>query len=380
MLILVLSLFIGTGLSAKLYATTSTWTDSNTIVTNNFTLLYKNVANYSQSDVNYTIDSEVMKRARVEAVPAAQGISHRQGDTVYFNHILKNIGNASDTFYFDSGSVHNWAIEIIRDSNQDGTWQSSETQVLSVTPSVVKNDTYSFFVRIYIPPSAADAEIDTETVNIISGYKYPDTFTITDTVTVDSPPSAPTGLAAQFIDTYIRLTWKANSETDVIGYNVYKSTNGGAYSRLNGNVVNDTQFNDTQLVFPNNYIYKITAVDAIQQSAFSDSASAPYLTLVKTANLSETQPGNYVTYSLDIVNKGYAPATNIVLTDTLPAYTTFDTAAKYTAADTISYSDSGAQWSGSPDTITVHLVRWRSGINLNSGDTAEYELKVRIKW
>jgi len=349
-------------------------------LSNNVELFYQNTANYDLTPETASVDTTVMKRARVEAAPDSGSTSHWQGDTVYFNHILKNIGNASDTFYFDSASIQGWKIEIIDDDNQDGTRQSSETSVLSVTSPILKNDTHSFFVSVFIPGNAADSAKDTVTVNVISGYKYPDTFIITDTITVDSPPSMPTGLSAIYGGTYVGLIWNANAETDVIGYNVYKSTNGGGYEKINSSIVNDTSFNDTGLVYPNNYCYKIKVADAIQESAFSDSASAPYLAITKAADITDTQPGGYVNYTISLNNTGYAPATRVVVFDTLPAYTIFDTATVNNAADTILYSDSGTEWYDTTDTVTVNYVKWQSGIDLNSGDTAEYGLKVRIKW
>ena len=43
----------------------------------------------------------------------------------------------------------------------------------------------------------------------------------------DLPPAAPTGLAASASRAGIALTWDANGESDLAGYNVYRSTSPG---------------------------------------------------------------------------------------------------------------------------------------------------------
>ena len=51
----------------------------------------------------------------------------------------------------------------------------------------------------------------------------------------------------------------------------------------------------------------------------------PDLTLNKVANVSQLQPGNLVTYRLDYANNGGAVAQGVRLTETVPAYTIFQT-------------------------------------------------------
>ena len=52
---------------------------------------------------------------------------------------------------------------------------------------------------------------------------------------VDLVPAAPTGLAATPGDTQVALNWNDNGESDLAGYNVYRSTTqGGPYTKING--------------------------------------------------------------------------------------------------------------------------------------------------
>jgi fibronectin type 3 domain-containing protein len=77
-----------------------------------------------------------------------------------------------------------------------------------------------------------------------------------------TPPDAPTGLAAAAGDSVVWLTWIGNSEGDLAGYNVYRSTtSGGSYSRLNGSLLSDPNYTDNDAGGGLTYYYVVTAVD-----------------------------------------------------------------------------------------------------------------------
>ena len=77
----------------------------------------------------------------------------------------------------------------------------------------------------------------------------------------DLPPAAPTGLTATGIYTAVALRWSANVESDVSGYNVYRSAGGGAFARINGSLLGLPSFDDTTAVVGVTYTYRVTAVD-----------------------------------------------------------------------------------------------------------------------
>ena len=93
-----------------------------------------------------------------------------------------------------------------------------------------------------------------------------------------TPPAAPTGLAAAAVgSSRIDLTWKANTESDLNRYNVYRSTSsGGSYTRIGqASKSASPKYSDTGLQAATTYYYVVTAVDnSGNQSAYSGQASA----------------------------------------------------------------------------------------------------------
>ncbi len=91
-----------------------------------------------------------------------------------------------------------------------------------------------------------------------------------------TPPAAPTDLAAGAGDAQVQLTWSANSEPDLDGYNVSRATaSGGPYTQLNGPLVSAPSYNDAGLTNGTTYFYVVTAVDtSANESADSTEASA----------------------------------------------------------------------------------------------------------
>jgi hypothetical protein len=93
---------------------------------------------------------------------------------------------------------------------------------------------------------------------------------------VDEPPAAPTGLVATAGNETVSLDWDDNSETDLAGYNVYRSeTSGSDYSQINGSLVLDSNYVDNDVNNFTPYYYVVTAVDDNDnESGFSDEDTA----------------------------------------------------------------------------------------------------------
>lgn len=79
-------------------------------------------------------------------------------------------------------------------------------------------------------------------------------------------PSAPANLDGTSGDQEVELTWEANSEDDLSGYNVYRSTSSfsdiSEMNPVNGSDLMQTaDFTNTGLENGTTYYYRITAVD-----------------------------------------------------------------------------------------------------------------------
>lgn len=103
-----------------------------------------------------------------------------------------------------------------------------------------------------------------------------------------TPPAAPTGFGASGGDGLVALDWSANLETDLLGYNVYRSDSlSGTYVKINATTLDTPSYNDTNVNAESTYFYKVTAVDgSFNESVYSDIVSA-----TTNANIGGTSPG-----------------------------------------------------------------------------------------
>ncbi len=89
-----------------------------------------------------------------------------------------------------------------------------------------------------------------------------------------TPPAAPTGLSAGLNGAAVVLDWEDNTETDLAGYNVYRSTPGGDYLKLNGVLIADSSYVDSGMTTGRTYYYVVKAVDTSwNESAASNEPS-----------------------------------------------------------------------------------------------------------
>jgi hypothetical protein len=115
--------------------------------------------------------------------------------------------------------------------------------------------TYQYFVRSVAEYSG---------VQIESADSNLTTITMRDVF----PPSAPKGLLVVFVPAegatpaHLDLSWDINPETDVAGYNVYRSEQEGTRGkRLNAELLPTPAFSDMSSVAGQRYFYTVTAVD-----------------------------------------------------------------------------------------------------------------------
>ncbi len=91
-----------------------------------------------------------------------------------------------------------------------------------------------------------------------------------------TPPAAPQGVATKTTDAGWVMSWDANGEADLAGYNIYRydpdPSRENAYVKLNGGPITSTSFGLP--LEPGDWIYRVRAVDATgNQSGMSAIAS-----------------------------------------------------------------------------------------------------------
>lgn len=91
-----------------------------------------------------------------------------------------------------------------------------------------------------------------------------------------TPPIAPISLGSTAGDGKVTLSWAANTESDLGGYNVYRSTSSGSsYSKVNSALVTSTGYVDSTVTNGTKYFYVVRAVDtSTNESPNSNETSA----------------------------------------------------------------------------------------------------------
>jgi hypothetical protein len=80
------------------------------------------------------------------------------------------------------------------------------------------------------------------------------------------PPSVPTGLQAVYSGEgqkpFIDLIWAPVTNSDLAGYNIYRSETGGPAIKLNADLVKSPSYRDSAVASGTTYSYSVSAVDA----------------------------------------------------------------------------------------------------------------------
>jgi hypothetical protein len=122
-------------------------------------------------------------------------------------------------------------------------------------PQFDLSKTYVYSVRSMVKYSAEPLESDDSNLAVITPR---DTF----------PPAAPEGLIVVVVTAqpgtpaHLELSWAISPETDIAGYNVYRSEQANiARSRLNSELLLTPSFRDMNVLPGHSYFYTVTAVD-----------------------------------------------------------------------------------------------------------------------
>ncbi|MCK4455739.1 MAG: Ig-like domain-containing protein, partial [Thermoplasmata archaeon] len=153
----------------------------------------------------------------------------------------------------------------------------SGTEVDNRTMALGTNDVY-YAERAYDAVGTYDFTIWAEDNNNVENSSSGHTFEIIDT----TPPAKPTGLSVAAGDEAgtLDITWTANNEDDLAGYDLFRSDSvDGTYTKVNTDLITGTTYTDTGLEDNTTYYYKLKAVDDEGlESEFSDSASGTTIT------------------------------------------------------------------------------------------------------
>ncbi len=115
-------------------------------------------------------------------------------------------------------------------------------------------------------------------------------------------PAVPANLRASAGVAGVVLTWSANAEPDLAGYNVYRGVgSGGAFTKVNGTTVTPTRFEDPVAV-GQAYCYKVTAVTAGGMESDLTGSVCTDGTLVMWLQNVSAQPGEAVRIPFNITN------------------------------------------------------------------------------
>lgn len=135
-----------------------------------------------------------------------------------------------------------------------GTWTQANGTLIPATP------TPSYTVTGLVNGVSYDFSVSAKD---IAGNESAKSTAITVTPADGVPPAAPTGLAGTSADGSVDLTWNANSEGDLAGYNVYCRETGGdpTWIQKNATLHTTTSFSVTGLVNGTSYDFAIDAKD-----------------------------------------------------------------------------------------------------------------------
>ncbi|MBP7653962.1 carboxypeptidase regulatory-like domain-containing protein, partial [Candidatus Dependentiae bacterium] len=121
------------------------------------------------------------------------------------------------------------------------------------------------------------------------------------TITQTPPPAAPRDLSVSAGNGKITLTWTANSELDISGYNVYRSlTSGSGFVKINSSLILQNNFTDTAIVNGTKYYYNISAVNTqLQESSKSAEINAtPVNSIAVTFNIDMTNQSGFTSVQI----------------------------------------------------------------------------------
>ena len=271
------------------------------------------------------------------------------GDTIAYKITVTNNGKAS----VSGIPVYDEVPEGLTDVSAISHGGNLEDGVITWT--VAKLDagaSQELTFKVKIPENAADGAVYKNTA-VVDGDK---TNEVTTTVDIPEPPAAPVVTAVKIVSdnsvepgdviTYtIKVENKGNAPAENVAVtdevpaglsdvseishegNLEDSTITWTIAKLDAGASQELTF---KVKIPENAadgaVYKNTAVvdgdktnEVTTTVDIPEPPAAPVITAVKTVNDTTVEPGDLITYTIKVENKGNAPAENVAVTDAVPA-------------------------------------------------------------
>lgn len=172
--------------------------------------------------------------------------------------------------------------------------------------------------------------------NIICNYPYWGRVSTTN----GTAPAVPQGLNAVPGNGKATLSWLPNSETDIVGYNIYQSLDQTTFSKVNAQLFTNTTTTVENLVNGKTYYFKVTAVntsslESAQSAAVSVTPTGSNGNISGLVKLEPLIGANYSRCTITLAGTGYVttagedgkfrfadvPPGNYYVLATLPGYT-----------------------------------------------------------
>jgi fibronectin type 3 domain-containing protein len=233
----------------------NSWRQYSTVITDpqylipGFKLRFNSSGINEGNDILYIDDIGII----TDNTPPAQplGLTATAGDTEITLHWTAN--NETDLSGYTISRSTNGIDYTIIESN----YSSSNYTDTGLTNNV------QYYYKINAVDFAGNTSIDSATASATPS---------------NQPPAAPTGLTAAPGNRVIYLDWNNNTDSDLAGYNLYRSlTAGSGYTQINGTLIpaGTINFTDSAVSANVTYYYVVKAVDTTPyESADSNEASA----------------------------------------------------------------------------------------------------------